>query len=286
MPLLEEDINALVAKYERENGMISRLFSRLFTMDEYDDDYKTFSDHYKSIREYTKAINMMLKHIKRIKDKNDIADAYSRIAVYYDELVDIDNSIKYLQMAINVHEDVGNYRKVAELNEKIGNIACKKDDHDLAIKAYNVALANYVGENSPSAVRVCKTKLADVYITTNKYEDGFALYDEIVRTEIDSIRAYTADAYIMKAVLCKMATNDVVAVERIINNYKAIYTKMNPCKSAFIDSVYVCMIENDINKFKTSYIKLDEYYKCNPVELQLLMTITDNIRNNIDNGLL
>ena len=102
---------------------------------------------------------------------------------------DLENSIKYLQEALKIRQEVGDMKGSSDVLKDIGNFYSVTNQSDKALEYYNqvIELSNKTGDLYLNAL--CKRKIGVIYTNKDNKEEGLSLIKEslIIGQNIDNL---------------------------------------------------------------------------------------------------
>jgi two-component sensor histidine kinase len=125
--------------------------------------YYAYSDIVKSI-EYLKAA---LELAKKLRDKEQIGDAYLILAETYNVKVDFGPALQNYFNALNMYKILGSEKKIRDTYEKIADMLFLYKHIEKSIEYYELSLKNLYGNKEKGVIY---NKIANSYLLTNNYE--------------------------------------------------------------------------------------------------------------------
>lgn len=191
-------------------------------------------------------------------------------------------AIKSFQEASQIYLTDGNFMQAAKLIKDIAEMYEKENMISEALDRYREASDLYVSESPhqfSGQALVCLAKVAYYLSITNKYLDAAKIYEDLSLKIIDNnALKWRVKDYLFCAALCHFTIGDLIACQRIINDYEekdASFSDSRECK--FLKEILVAMEANDLQLFTDAVIEFDRISRLDSWKTSVLLIIKKTI---------
>eukprot|EP01113_Clastostelium_recurvatum_P026881 TRINITY_DN322_c1_g1_i5.p1 TRINITY_DN322_c1_g1~~TRINITY_DN322_c1_g1_i5.p1 ORF type:complete len:301 (-),score=74.19 TRINITY_DN322_c1_g1_i5:46-948(-) len=209
---------------------------------------------------------------------------------------DAPQALQYMQAAIEFYTNGGSLSQVATLHKEIAEIyeTTLHDPHN-ALLHYQLVADYYEGEGSTERLNTCLCKIATMMTSPSysaagedhidnggqqqqqQYDKAIKIYEQVAMSSVDHpISKWSAKESFLRAGLCHLATNDMVASRRAIERYQDIdvtFSNTRECK-LLLKALVAC--ENmDEEAFKGGVVEYDGVCSMDPWKVSILLKIKE-----------
>ncbi|KAK4228952.1 putative vesicular-fusion protein sec17 [Podospora fimiseda] len=173
-------------------------------------------------KEAGKAFEQAAKiHREKLNEPDDAANIMvDAFKVYRKD--DPEAAVRCINDAINRYTAKGNYRRAASHKENEGEVLeVEIGDRKRAMEAYSKAAEWYEGDGANALANKLWLKVADIAALEGDYYKAIENFEKVGFASLENhLMKYSVKEYFFKAGLCILATKDLVAARRNINNYR------------------------------------------------------------------
>lgn len=222
------EADTLMAKADKKassSGGVSSWFSGGTTSryEEAAELYTTAANQYrlaKRMREagaaFEKAAAMQLK----TDEADDAANTYVEASKCYKK-DDPAKCVQVLELAIDRFTKRGNFRRGATYRQQVAELY-EQDllDAPKAMEAYESAADWLAGDNAESQANKLFLKVAEIAALEGDYTRACKKFEQVASSSVhNGLTKWSVKEYYLKAGICHMCKNDIVAVKRAIDGY-------------------------------------------------------------------
>lgn len=237
----------------------------------------------KRIPEVIKCLTSMINCLISIKDSDSDYDLCKNFEELGDLLltkkINISKGLYYLNEAINLYVNKGEFRNVCKIKEKIGEYYKSQNDLDNAIKIFT-DIKDLMSNNNFQYSRICKI-LFELFINQKKYDDAFNIYKELIeKSDANSIsNKLLLNEIIYYSLLCFLIIDEAVIDYKIKYYCEINYYFENSRQYKFIKSIIESLQNKDINMFNSNLNDYNSVSTITNIEVQLLNEIKKKIED-------
>lgn len=226
---------------------------------------------------YEKAAEALKK--SEIKDSaaSALVDAYKSYRKEYPQ-----DAARVLQEAINLFTKRGGFRRAADYEMDLGAIyETDLKDLDGAITAYGNAGEWYYQDNAEALSNKAFLKLADIAALNGDYRTSYDKLEQVAKNSLNnSLSKWSLKDYFLKAGLCHLAENDMVASEKAVEQY----IDMDPSFAStreykLLEALIQACKDGDEQAFTNSLWEYDQFNKLDNWKVSITLKIKEQIQN-------
>ncbi|PYH77977.1 vesicular-fusion protein Sec17 [Aspergillus uvarum CBS 121591] len=195
---------------------------------------------------------------------------------------DPEDAARVLSSAIQHYVLKGNLRRAASQQQHLAEVyEVELGDNKKALEAYEKAAEWFEGDNAEALANKHYLKAADLAALEGDYYKAVEHYERIGRSSINNnLMKWSVKDYFLKAGICHLATNDLVATNRALENYRDIDTTFASTREhqLLVDLVQACEA-GDQEAFADKLFQYDQLSKLDKWKTTLLLRIKNNIES-------
>lgn len=185
-------------------------------------------------------------------------------------------AIQSLQQAIQLLTERGRFQTAANHQKVIAEIY-ESDliDIEKALEAYELASDWYAAEEASVLSTQCSLKAAHFCGELEQYEKAISIFEKAAANSIDNnLTKWSVKEYLLKAGICHLATNDLVATHDALERYCNMDMSFSETREyKFLENIYHAVEEGDIDAFTQHVANYDSLTKLDPWKTKLLLKI-------------
>lgn len=190
--------------------------------------FQKSGNSYKSVRDFPNAGKSYARAAECLSNCNQLAEAAMTASdagkMYAKQPETAKEALDAFSLAVRFYRENSKPTNAARLLCEAGKIFQEQQDTDSAIKAYRDAAQLYDDENQPSQAAAQLAIVADLYASQNKWVEASDAYKDVANRRIsDRLTQLAAGEYCLKSVACRMAADDVVGAESLMNDFVSSY---------------------------------------------------------------
>ncbi|OJI86086.1 hypothetical protein ASPTUDRAFT_117151 [Aspergillus tubingensis CBS 134.48] len=193
---------------------------------------------------------------------------------------DPEDAARVLSSAIQHYVLKGNLRRAATQQQHLAEVyEVELGDTKKALEAYEKAAEWFDGDNAEALANKHYLKAADLAALEGDYYKAIEHYERIGRSSINNnLMKWSVKDYFLKAGICHLATNDLVAANRALENYRDIDTTFASTREHQLLVDLVQTIEaGDQEAFADKLFQFDQLSKLDKWKTTLLLRIKNSI---------
>ncbi|PYI07646.1 vesicular-fusion protein sec17 [Aspergillus sclerotiicarbonarius CBS 121057] len=193
---------------------------------------------------------------------------------------DPEDAARVLSGAIQHYVLKGNLRRAATQQQHLAEVyEVELGDTKKALEAYEKAAEWFDGDNAEALANKHYLKAADLAALEGDYYKAIEHYERIGRASINNnLMKWSVKDYFLKGGICHLATNDLVASNRALENYRDIDTTFASTREHQLLVDLIQTIEaGDQEAFADKLFQFDQLSKLDKWKTTLLLRIKNNI---------
>lgn len=122
-------------------------------------------------------------------------------------------------------------------------------------------------------------KLADLSALASDYEKAITNYERISKSSINNnLMKWSVKEYLLKAGICHLATNDMIAVNRALESYRDLDPSFTATREyQLLTDLAAAVQEGDQEAFADKLFQFDQMSKLDKWKTTLLLRVKENI---------
>lgn len=195
------------------------------------------------------------------------------------------DAARCLQSAIKHYASRGGFRRAATHQQYLAELyEVDLGDIPKAIEAYELAGDWFQGDNADTLANKVYLKAADLAAMEKVYGKASARYEQVALASANKdLLKWNLKEYFLKAGLCHLAQNDLVAAERAISNYTATYQNSvgkrfeEEYEYALLMGIKDALKNGDSDAFTDAAHNYDQVIRLDKWKTTILLRIKENI---------
>ncbi|RAL17784.1 alpha-soluble NSF attachment protein SEC17 [Aspergillus homomorphus CBS 101889] len=218
---------------------------------------------------------------QNLNEPDDAANTLTEAFKVYRK-TDPEDAARVLSSAIQHYVLKGNLRRAASQQQHLAEVyEVELGDTKKALEAYEKAAEWFEGDNAEALANKHYLKAADLAALEGDYYKAVEHYERIGRSSINNnLMKWSVKDYFLKAGICHLATNDLVATNRALESYRDIDTTFASTREhqLLVDLVQACEA-GDQEAFADKLFQYDQLSKLDKWKTTLLLRIKNNIES-------
>ncbi|KKK23952.1 hypothetical protein P175DRAFT_0503061 [Aspergillus ochraceoroseus IBT 24754] len=195
---------------------------------------------------------------------------------------DPEDAVRVLSSAIQHYVLKGNLRRAATQEQYVAEVyEMELGDTKKALDAYEKTAEWFDADNAEALANKHYLKAADLAALEGDYYKAIEHYERIGRSSISNgLMKWSVKDYLLKAGICHLATNDLVAASRALENYREIDTTFASTREhqLLVDLVET-VEQGDQEAFADKLFQFDQLSKLDKWKTTILLRIKNNIES-------
>ncbi|KAI0596030.1 alpha-soluble NSF attachment protein [Biscogniauxia sp. FL1348] len=225
---------------------------------------------------FEKAAAVQSKNLNEPDDAaNTLVDAFK---VYRKE--NPEDAVRCLDFAVSQYCKKGNFRRAAQHKENMGEVfEVEVGDMKKALECYEAAAGWYESDNAGALANKLWLKVADLAALESDYYKAIELYEKVATASINNnLMRYSVKDYFLKAGICHLATNDMVATNRALEKYRDLDpTFPSNREHQLLVDLAAAIEAQDQDQFTDKLFQYDQMSKLDKWKTTLLVRVKGNI---------
>lgn len=226
---------------------------------------------------FEKAAQIQTNQLKEPDDAaNTLVDAFK---AYRKE--DPQTAVHCLNVAVDRYCVKGNFRRAASHKESMGEMYEQElGDSKSALECYEAAAGWYEGDNASALANKLWLKVADVAALDGNYYKAIENYEKVAEKSINNnLMMYSVKEYFLKAGICHLATEDLVASRRALERYRDLdpgFAKQR--ENMLLTDLCDAIEAKSQDQFTDSLFRFDQISKMDKWKTTILVRVKDSIQ--------
>ncbi|KAI1494477.1 alpha-soluble NSF attachment protein [Biscogniauxia mediterranea] len=225
---------------------------------------------------FEKAAAVQSKNLNEPDDAaNTLVDAFK---VYRKE--NPEDAVRCLDFAVSQYCKKGNFRRAAQHKENMGEVfEVEVGDMKKALECYEAAAGWYESDNAGALANKLWLKVADLAALESDYYKAIELYEKVATASINNnLMRYSVKDYFLKAGICHLASNDMVATNRALEKYRDLDpTFPSNREHQLLVDLAAAIEAQDQDQFTDKLFQYDQMSKLDKWKTTLLVRVKGNI---------
>jgi len=215
-------------------------------------------------------------HIK-LQSKYEAASSYVQAAGCHKKS-NSSEAMLCLRQAIEFYLDDGKFGTAGKYQKELAELYESNVDVDNALAAYQLAADYYEAEGSTNSTHDCLLKVALLSAQLERYDRAIELYEQIAAGSVDTLRKWSVKDYLLRAGLCHLAKQDIVATDRALERYQdmsASFSSERECK--FLQDILEAVKNYDVPKFTAIVGEYDSITRLDAWKTSILLKVKKSL---------
>ncbi|KAI9733680.1 MAG: hypothetical protein M1834_003282 [Cirrosporium novae-zelandiae] len=174
----------------------------------------------------------------------------------------------------------GNFRRAATHQNNLAELYENElGDVKRALEAYETAAGWYESDNAEALANKLFLKVADLAAMESDYYKAIGHYERVAKSSISSnLMKWSVKDYFLKAGICHLASNDIVATNRALEQYRELdNTFASTREHALLTDLAAAVEEGDQDAFADKLFQFDQLSKLDKWKTTLLLRVKNSI---------
>ncbi|KAF4636731.1 hypothetical protein G7Y89_g1355 [Cudoniella acicularis] len=157
----------------------------------------------------------------KLNEPDDAANTLTEAFKVYRKSDPLD-AARCLDVAINHYTSRGNFRRAATHKQNLAEVyEVEIGDQKKAIASYELAASWFESDNAEALANKLYLKVADLAALEGDYYKAIEHYEKVSASAVsNNLMKWSVKDYFLKAGLCHLANNDMVATNRALEKYR------------------------------------------------------------------
>ncbi|OJD17909.1 hypothetical protein AJ78_02014 [Emergomyces pasteurianus Ep9510] len=193
---------------------------------------------------------------------------------------DPEDAARVLKVSIQHYISKGNFRRAATHQQNLAEIyEVEIGDETRALEAYEKAAEWYEGDNAEALANKYYLKVADLAALKGDYYKSIEHFERVAKSSINNnLMKYSVKDYFLKAGICHLASNDLVATNRALQNYRDLDNSFTTTREhMLLVDLAQAVEQGDAESFGDKLFQYDQLSKLDKWKTALLLRVKNNI---------
>ncbi|EDN07248.1 vesicular-fusion protein sec17 [Histoplasma capsulatum] len=193
---------------------------------------------------------------------------------------DPEDAARVLQIAIRHYISKGNFRRAATHQQNLAEIyEVEIGDEGRALEAYEKAAEWFEGDNAEALANKHYLKVADLAALKGDYYKSIEHYERVAKSSINNnLMKYSVKDYFLKAGICHLASNDLVATNRALQNYRDLDNSFTTTREhMLLVDLAQAVEQGDAESFGDKLFQYDQLSKLDKWKTAILLRVKNSI---------
>ncbi|KAL2008680.1 hypothetical protein VTN00DRAFT_6874 [Thermoascus crustaceus] len=214
-----------------------------------------------------------------LNEPDDAANTLNEAFKVYRK-TDPEDAARVLSAAIQHYITKGNFRRAATQQQYLAEVyEVEIGDMKKALDAYEKTAEWFEGDNAEALANKHYLKVADLAAIEGDYYKAIEQYEKVGKSSINNnLMKWSVKDYFLKAGICHLATNDLVATNRALESYRDIDPTFASTREHQLLVDLVQAVEaGDQEAFSDKLFQYDQLSKLDKWKTTILLRIKNNI---------
>ncbi|EEQ87578.1 hypothetical protein RJZ56_001384 [Blastomyces dermatitidis] len=214
-----------------------------------------------------------------LNEPDDAANTLTEAFKVYRK-ADPEDAARVLQVAIQHYISKGNFRRAATHQQNLAEIyEVEIGDEGRALEAYEKAAEWFEGDNAEALANKHYLKVADLAALKGDYYKAIEHFERVAKSSINNnLMKYSVKDYFLKAGICHLASNDLVATNRALQNYRDLDNSFTATREhMLLVDLAQAVEQGDAESFGDKLFQYDQLSKLDKWKTAILLRIKNNI---------
>ncbi|KAK2758311.1 vesicular-fusion protein S17 [Arachnomyces sp. PD_36] len=216
---------------------------------------------------------------KNLNEPDDAANTMTEAFKVYRKS-DPEDAARVLSVAIQHYISKGNFRRAATHQQNLAEVyEVEIGDETKALEAYEKAAEWFEGDNAEALANKHYLKVADLAAIKGDYYKATEFYERVAKSSVNNhLMKWSVKDYFLKAGICHLATNDLVATNRAIESYRDLdNTFASTREHQLLVDLTGTVEEGDQEAFADKLFQYDQLSKLDKWKTTILLRIKSSI---------
>jgi len=216
---------------------------------------------------------------KNLSEPDDAANSLTEAFKVYRKTDPID-ATRVLSSAIQHYISKGNFRRAATHQQNLAEVyEVEVGDIKKALEAYEKAAEWFESDNAEALANKHYLKVADLAAVEGDYYKAIGHYEKIAKSSVNNnLMKWSVKDYFLKAGICHLATNDLVAINRALESYRDIDPSfVSTREHQLLVDLVQAIEQSDQEAFTDKLFQFDQLSKLDKWKTTLLLRVKGNV---------
>lgn len=215
----------------------------------------------------------------KLSEPDDMANTLTEAFKVYRKDSPTD-AARVLSTAIQHYTSKGNFRRAATHQQNLAEVyEMEIGDQKKALEAYDTAAQWFESDNAEALANKLYLKVADLAALEGDYRRAIDKFEAVAKSSLNSnLMRWSVKDYFLKAGICYLAANDIVATKRALEHYRELDNSFAQTRENMLLSDLVgCVEEADQDAFSEKLFQFDQMSKLDKWKTSLLLKVKNGI---------
>ena len=190
------------------------------------------------------------------------------------------DAARVLTTAISHYTSKGNFRRAATHQQNLAEVyETEIGDQKKALEAYDTAAQWFESDNAEALANKLYLKVADLAALEGDYRNAIEKLEAVAKTSLNNnLMRWSVKEYFLKAGICYLASGDMVAAKRGLDNYREWDNSFGQTReNMLLMDLVGCVEEGDQEGFSEKLYQYDQMSKLDKWKTTLLLKVKNGI---------
>ena len=190
------------------------------------------------------------------------------------------DAARVLTTAISHYTSKGNFRRAATHQQNLAEVyEMEIGDQKKALEAYDTAAQWFESDNAEALANKLYLKVADLAALEGDYRNAIEKLEAVAKTSLNNnLMRWSVKDYFLKAGICYLASGDMVAAKRGLDNYREWDNSFGQTReNMLLMDLVGCVEEGDQEGFSEKLYQYDQLSKLDKWKTTLLLKVKNGI---------
>ncbi|KAI9717031.1 MAG: hypothetical protein M1812_004966 [Candelaria pacifica] len=216
---------------------------------------------------------------KNLNEPDDAANTLIEAFKTYRK-TDPEDAARVLDAAINHYTMKGNFRRAATHKQNLAELyEVELGDQKRAVESYETAAGWFESDNAEALANKLFLKVADLAALESDYYKSIENYEKVAKSSVsNNLMKWSVKDYFLKAGMCHLATNDMVATNRALESYRDLDpTFASTREHQLLVDLSEAVEQGDQEAFADKLFQFDQMSKLDKWKTTILLRVKNSI---------
>ncbi|KAI9706342.1 MAG: hypothetical protein M1836_003347 [Candelina mexicana] len=216
---------------------------------------------------------------KNLNEPDDAANTLVEAFKTYRK-TDPEDAARVLDAAINHYTMKGNFRRAATHKQNLAELyEVELGDQKRAVESYETAAGWFESDNAEALANKLFLKVADLAALESDYYKSIENYEKVAKSAVsNNLMKWSVKDYFLKAGICHLATNDMVATNRALESYRDLDpTFASTREHQLLVDLAEAVEQGDQEAFADKLFQFDQMSKLDKWKTTILLRVKNSI---------
>ncbi|MCJ1388442.1 vesicular-fusion protein S17 [Xylographa bjoerkii] len=216
---------------------------------------------------------------KQLNEPDDAANTLTEAFKVYRKS-DPEDAARVLQQAISHYTMKGNFRRAATHQQNLAEVyEVEIDDPKRAVEAYELAAGWFESDNAEALANKLFLKVADLAAVEKDYNKSIENYEKVAKSAVNNnLMKWSVKDYFLKAGICRLANNDMVATSRALESYRELDPSFSSTReNQLLVDLAGAVEQGDQDAFADKLYQYDKFSKLDKWKTMILLRVKTGI---------